>query len=400
MQAAPYYNKEKTRLKELRSYQILDSLPEKDYDDITAIASQICGTSISLVSLVDRDRQWFKSNHGLGARETKRDYSFCAHAMLDPSEPFIVEDSRKDARFKDNPLVTGDPNVIFYAGIPLISDNGLPLGSLCVIDKKPHKLTDDQVNTLRVLANQVMRLLELRKTVAQLEESQKSAVAAYDNLNEFAHVVSHDLKAPIRGMQMLAEALEEDCADVVDENSSHYLRLMKKSAVEANELIDSVLRYSQAIHTLKEMKEEVCTQTLISEIIPKLSVPEHFDIEVPRTLPTLRISKIAMEQIFTNLLSNAVKYNDKPKPKVKITYDKSEDHFNFKITDNGSGIEEKDLERIFGLFKKGNQIRELKGNSHGVGLSIVKKLSEHLDGKVSVSSKVGQGTQFVVSVPA
>ncbi len=139
--------KEKERLAALDSYSILDTLPEEDYDNLTAIAAEICGTPISLVSLLDNERQWFKSHHGLGATETPKEFAFCAHAINEDDDIFIVQDSRTDERFHDNPLVIGEPRVIFYAGIPLTTEEGLPLGTLCVIDHKPKLLSQGQLNS-------------------------------------------------------------------------------------------------------------------------------------------------------------------------------------------------------------------------------------------------------------
>lgn len=153
------HNNEEERLRDLESYSIIDSLPESDYDNLTRIASQICNTPISLVSLLDDKRQWFKSHHGLEISQTPKDYAFCAHAINDSNNIFIVEDARKDERFHDNPLVTGDPNIVFYAGVPLISENGYPLGTLCVIDNKPKTLTKDQILSLDALSKQAMNLL-------------------------------------------------------------------------------------------------------------------------------------------------------------------------------------------------------------------------------------------------
>jgi PAS domain S-box-containing protein len=155
--------REKERLIELESFSIMDSLTEDEYDNITAIAAGICDTPISLVSLIDDKRQWFKSHHGFHARETPKDYAFCAHAIHDHNEIFMVNDSRLDDRFADNPLVTDHPNVIFYAGVPLMSENDLPLGTLCVIDNKPKELSENQIKLLKALAAQVMIILNLRK---------------------------------------------------------------------------------------------------------------------------------------------------------------------------------------------------------------------------------------------
>ena len=152
------------RIEELNSYGILDSMPEKDYDNLTWLAAQICGTPISLISLIDPTRQWFKSHHGLDATETPRELAFCAHAINAPNEILIVPDSREDERFSDNPLVTGDPHVIFYAGMPLVSSNGHPLGTLCVIDNVPNSLSVDQIESLKALSQQVVRLMELARS--------------------------------------------------------------------------------------------------------------------------------------------------------------------------------------------------------------------------------------------
>jgi PAS domain S-box-containing protein len=168
MQEPTIPKNEKERLTELESYKIIGELESSDYDFLTQMAAEICGTKISLISLITNDKQWFLSHHGLNARETPKKFAFCGHAINEPNELFVIEDSTKDKRFYDNPLVTGDPKVIFYAGMPLVNDNGYPIGTLCVIDDMPKTLSQKQISSLKLLTKQVMKLLELRKKTIEI----------------------------------------------------------------------------------------------------------------------------------------------------------------------------------------------------------------------------------------
>ena len=163
---------ESARIEALNGYSLLDTLPEKDFDDITVLASQICQTPISTITLIDSNRQWFKSQNGLVSNDAPREFSFCAHAIND-SEIFIIPDSTKDNRFADNPLVTGEPHIIFYTGMPLITKDGYALGTLCVTDVKPRKLSKVQQQALLALSNQVMQLFELRRKNILLEQAEQ-----------------------------------------------------------------------------------------------------------------------------------------------------------------------------------------------------------------------------------
>jgi GAF domain-containing protein len=155
------------RLKVLWQYDVLDTVPEEVFDDLTDLAAHICETPIALISLVDEDRQWFKSKLGLSLSETARDISFCAHAILQEGL-FIIPDARRDPRFKDNPLVTGEQKIRFYAGAPLITPDGHALGTLCVLDKRRRTLRPEQKQALRVLAHHVVSQLELRRHAREL----------------------------------------------------------------------------------------------------------------------------------------------------------------------------------------------------------------------------------------
>ncbi|GEM_PF-453933 len=164
---------EQQRLAALHSYHILDTASEEDYEELTELAAAICGTPIALISLLDEGRQWFKSHRGLDVVETDRSHSFCAHAILNPAELMQVENAHQDPRFRDNPLVTGDPHIAFYAGMPLVDEEGFALGSLCVIDRQPRKLNETQQKALQTLAKQVVNKLLLRKRLRELDASNK-----------------------------------------------------------------------------------------------------------------------------------------------------------------------------------------------------------------------------------
>jgi two-component system, NtrC family, sensor kinase len=168
--AYPIPHNETERLAALQDYNILDTLPEQDYDDLTAIAAQIFDMPVSVISLVDRDRQWFKSRHGVDAYETPRDLAFCAHTIMEPDQVLAVPNACEDPRFDQNPLVTGDLSIRFYAGAPLVDANGMALGTICVLDQKPREITLQQMQTLKALSRQVMAQLELRRKTRSLEQ--------------------------------------------------------------------------------------------------------------------------------------------------------------------------------------------------------------------------------------
>ena len=166
---------ETERLSALASYHVLDSAPEQAFDDLASLAAQICGCPIALVTLVDGQRQWFKARVGLEVAETPREQAFCAHAIVHPEQLMIVPDALRDARFADNPLVTDDPRIRFYAGAPLLTGQGLALGTLCVIDRTPRQLAPHQLGALRILGRQVSYLLELRRVTGELASALSNA---------------------------------------------------------------------------------------------------------------------------------------------------------------------------------------------------------------------------------
>ncbi|MBK8911027.1 MAG: PAS domain S-box protein [Chlorobi bacterium] len=170
----PFPANEAERLAALLRYGILDTEAEQVFDDLAALAAQVCQTPIALLALVDAERQWFKSNIGLdGISETSRDAAFCAHTILDPNQPLVVPDALLDERFANNPLVAGPPSIRFYAGVPLLTPDGFPLGSLCVMDRSPRTLTQEQIHAVGMLSRQIISQLELRRELTRLGRSEQ-----------------------------------------------------------------------------------------------------------------------------------------------------------------------------------------------------------------------------------
>lgn len=386
---------EKARLQKLKGYKVLDTLPEAQFDAITRLAAYICNTPISLVSLIDEDRQWFKSRQGLDAEETPRDVAFCAHAIHQPDEVFVVENPAEDPRFYDNPLVTGYPEVRFYAGAPLVTQDGYALGTLCVIDHKPRNLTEAQLDALQCLASEVIAQLELKQKVEDLEALQAKLEFQKQEAERFAHLVSHDLKSPLRSMISLAELVRDEMQNTLKPEAEEALLHIEKKASQAYALVEGMLKHSLSGSKGVDI-QAVEMDRFVSEVIGFCTPPEDVFVHTEISVDQWNTDPIMLQQILQNLISNAIKYNDKEQAMIHVRAFERGDALCLEVEDNGPGIPEKFRERVFMMFQTLSNRDRFGERGTGIGLNTVKNLVERLGGKIELESIEGEGSVFRV----
>ncbi|MBA6340376.1 GAF domain-containing sensor histidine kinase [Colwellia sp. MB02u-10] len=409
MKSAAIANNELARLTALDEYNILDTLAEQAYDQLTELASSVCGTPVALISLIDEKRQWFKSHHGLDAQETPREIAFCSHA-IHHDELFEIPDSREDERFHDNPLVTGPTQVIFYAGAPLVTPSGLRLGTLCVIDHKPSYLTALQKRQLLIIAQQVVTQLELRKAgqiqhdlLAQsrsLEQSlllTKSLEAKNKELEQFVYTVSHDLKSPLVTINGFTSMLAKELSAYTTEKQKHRFQRILENLTHMGDLLTNLLALSRVMKA-EISKAPIDLTTLIEQNWQRLMTGyKELEVELVLTKPLHAIwaNQTLLSQCIENLLSNAIRYRSAEQDlTLKIYTEELEDSVSLFISDNGIGIAKSDQKRAFNVFEQINP-----GKGTGIGLSLVKATMGKHNGSVSLVSELGQGSCFELRFP-
>ncbi|TDG36640.1 GAF domain-containing sensor histidine kinase [Pedobacter changchengzhani] len=388
---------ETERLIALDSYNIIGSEEEQNFDELTMLAAEICQTDVALVTILGQEKQWFKSKYGTEETESPRELAFCTHAMIAGDEVMVVNDARIDTRFCDNPLVTGESKVIFYAGVPLINPEGYSLGTICVINHEAKTLTDRQIKALQILAKQVQHQLELRRKVIELEKSNETLSEVNSFVEKFAKRVAHDIKNPLSSIIMSADSLQKKLVKEGDERSVRLVNIALRSAKNLITYIDDMLDYSKAPSILLASRDTFELSDLLKRLMPMLNIPAKFKFESPENC-TLKCSRIALEQILLNLLSNAIRYNDKSSPKIELGFKQDPDQYYFTVADNGIGIAKKNIDKI---FQEGFTLSDqdcLGNKSNGVGLDSVRSLIKRLHGKIHVESEIGLGTKISFSI--
>ncbi|MBI6118943.1 GAF domain-containing sensor histidine kinase [Salegentibacter maritimus] len=390
---------ESQRLKALQDANILYSPSQEEFDNITQLASFICKTPVSLISLVGEHEQWFKSKYGTELCSSKRDISFCSHAILNPEDLMEVQDTRLDKRFVDNPFVLAkNEPILYYAGMPLKDFNRMPLGTLCVIDTKPNKLDENQKKALKSLAKQVEILLELKRKNDYLENVKKELNDHNAMLKNFAGVVSHDMKMPLANMIITADILKAKFGEKLGVEGLSYLKNLKQAGLRLSGYINGILDHYESDSIAASNCEEFDVHQLLEEIIDILNITEDCIINLPENNTIISSNRAALEQIFLNLLGNSLKYNDKPKIIIDIEFSQTPDFYYFSVKDNGIGIPKEKEEDIFKLFTIVAKSDRSGNKGNGIGLSTVKRLVGNLGGNLNIESEIGKGTRFNFSI--
>ncbi len=389
---------EAERLKSLRQLDILDSMPEEAYDTITELASYICETPIAVINIVDSDHNWFKSKFGIDLTGSPRDISFCGHTILEPENLLEIPDAAKDERFKDNPFVTGEHPIKYYAGVPLLDNTGLPLGTLCVYDFNEHILDNKQKTALKALAKQVEMLFESQRKNKILEELKSELNENNRILKEFASTVSHDLKMPLANMILTADILKVKYSSQLDKEGMDYINYLKQSGLKLSDYINGILDHYSNNRTDAEQVEEFFLNDMLEDIIDLLQIAENCEINLPDNNLKIVGNPAAIGQIFMNLISNSLKYNNQEKIIIDIDCTENKEFFNFSIRDNGIGIPMDKQASIFELFTTVAEKDRQGKKGHGIGLSTVKKIVESLGGNINLTSTVNKGTMFEFSI--
>jgi two-component sensor histidine kinase len=370
---AELHSAEGYRLDALRRYGILDTPRESDFDEVVKVASAICGTPISVINLIDEGRQWFKAEVGLGVRETPLDSSICAHAILQPGL-FIVPDTTLDRRFADNPLVTGDPHLRFYAGALLETPEGFPLGTVCVLDYKPRELDDTQKAFLRLMASQVMKLLELRR-IAIVEHAAR--IKAEELVKENQTLMREGDHRLMNSLQLVQSLLALQSRSTSSEEVRAQLDL-------AGNRVIAIASVHKQLHLTGSMEE-----VDIADFLRRLC--ESLKYTAPAQIAAINVvadsvrfrSDVAsgMGLLVAELVTNSFKYAYAAgeSGNIAVDFKQGSDGWCLQVSDEGRGLPE------------GFDIDQSKG----FGMQVVKAFVRRLDAKMTVSSCDGR-TEFEI----
>lgn len=413
---APFPANEEERALSLEHLRVLDSAAEQGFDDVVLLATTLCNAPIALVSLVDRERQWFKACIGLDVQETHRDLAFCAHAILEPAEVLIVEDASLDPRFEHSPLVLGPPYIRFYAGAPIRTRAGHALGSVCVIDTRPRTLSAAQSLALQALARQTAALLQLRlldqqreqyaaELALQLEAAQKHNLAAEQSLNHSRRVsslgmltasIAHDFNNLLQSFSASLQMIRLRARRPIDVErfSDTGMQAVEQGRQLVNHLLSSVRRDGPELICLDVSKRIAAAQELMQRSMSR-------DIELTFDLAAHGLGVMCVEvqlhAVVMNLLANARDALAGPgrvtvATRLQAVEDDLQlaqgDYLVLSVSDNGPGMTKALAARVFEPFFT----TKASGQGTGLGLAQVREFAQSAGGCVRLETAPGAGT--------
>lgn len=420
----PMPQDEAERLASLGSYGILDTDPEESFDRLARLAANLIGTPIALVSLVDETRQWFKARYGLGPRQTPRAFAFCAHTILG-TDIMEVEDATRDARFADNPLVTGDPEIRFYAGAPLTDAEGHRLGTLCVIDRAPRRLSQHDRHVLTDLARTVMHLIDLRhagqqalaeirarqqveaelaRQITAAEQARAQAESALAARSLFLTTMTHELRTPLSAIIGFSGLMGGEVLGPVGNASyKEFVENIRSSGQHLLDLVNDMLDTAR-IEAGKLDLQPVPTEslTLVAQIM-RLVRGLAFERKVAVTVAdgaewrVVQVDPRAIKQVMLNLLSNAIKFTPAGGT-VHVGARVDNDRLVIHVSDNGCGIAAADLERLGRPYEQAGDANSRRVGT-GLGLSLSRELVALHGGRLLLESSPGRGTTATLDLP-
>ena len=396
--------KEAERLAELYSYKILDSEPEQDFTDIVELASYICQTPVSLISLVDNDRQWFKAKKGIDESEMPRSISFCAHTITTPY-PMIVPDARKDARFEDNPLVVGSDNFRFYAGFPLVTASGNSLGSLCVLDQKPRTLDAAQLKALDLLSRQVIALMDERvknNLIKEIRDLEKQHSLGLEKLittqRRIMSILGHDTRAPLHAINRLVQ--QAAAGRVSAEDMVPYYDLIGNQLDATLIIIDNLIAWGKShVSPGSHEGKRFIVQRIVEETFELLRHPaanKHIELinKVEENVFHYANSQM-IAFILRNLVSNGIKFTEKGQ--ITVEAHQLETHLQLIVSDTGIGMTEQQIGSYLAASGQSSAGTRQETGS-GLAVALINEFLAQHGGKLNVKSILGKGTEVTVSL--
>jgi signal transduction histidine kinase/DNA-binding response OmpR family regulator len=387
------------RLTALKRYNILDTLPENAFDDATRLVSYICGVPIAHISFIDENRQWFKSEIGIGVSEVPREISFCQYTIME-SEMVEIDDTFLNERFKDDPNVTGGFKVRFYAGIPLTTPDGYNIGTICAIDHVSKKLNKDQRNALSIIAKHVIAQLELRTKNIELDAQKKIAERAVLARDSFLANMSHEIRTPLNAIIGFTELLSKTKLDGVQQDylesvqiAGENLLLIINDILDVSKIESGNLTIDAEPFNLKKTLKHI--YNLLKVKVPK---EVEFNLFLDADMPDTVIGDQGrLNQILVNLIGNALKFTKEGDVTVSVKkVDETADNYSlrFSVKDTGIGIPEDKHKTIFERFTQAEESTTRTYGGTGLGLNIVKQLIELHNAEIHVKSKQGWGSEF------